>query len=493
MDDRAGRVLVAGIAAVDAYGIAAVDAFGRITDWNAGAARLTGYSAADATGSALSTLVSLRGEDLTSSYLMSLAEAGGEHGVWLRRRDETRFWGMVTVAPIREAGGTLTAFVVVFRDATALKAAHEEIERSRTMFEGILAIASDAVVSVDESQRIIFFNEGAERIFRYTQGEALGEPLDMLIPPRLRAGHVAKVREFGRSGVAARQMGERGAISGMRKDGEIFPAEASISQLDVGGTRVYTAVLRDVTDRRLAEEALAQQAEELARSNADLEQFAYVASHDLQEPLRMVASYTQLLARRYRGRLDDDADEFIGFAVDGVSRMQSLINDLLAYSRVGRKGAGLEPVNLEAVLEKVLATLKTTIEETGGRITHDRLPVVMGDPTQLFQLLLNLIQNGMKFSRPDRPPVIDVVAEDVGHSWQISIRDNGIGIADEFKERIFIIFQRLHSRGDYPGTGIGLAICKKIVERHHGRIWLESTMDEGTTFYFTIPKDDARE
>jgi PAS domain S-box-containing protein len=366
--------------------------------------------------------------------------------------------------------------------------AQEALRLSEAKFAGIISISSDAIVSVDESQRIVFFNRGAEQIFGYQADEALGEPLEMLIPEPLRAGHAGHVRTFGGSPVAARRMGERGQISGRRKNGEIFPADASISRLEVGGTRIYTAVLRDVSERARAEDALARQAEELARSNAELEQFAYVASHDLQEPLRMVSSYTQLLARRYRDRLDDDAREFIGYAVDGVNRMQALIADLLAFSRVGNRG-GFEPTELDRVLGRALANLQAAVEETGASVSADPLPTVVGDPVQLGQLLQNLVGNAVKF-RGESPPRVHVSAERVGGEWRLGVHDNGIGIEPEYAERIFVIFQRLHGRDEYPGTGIGLAICKKIVERHGGRIWVESRPGRGSTFYFTLPARD---
>jgi signal transduction histidine kinase len=239
-------------------------------------------------------------------------------------------------------------------------------------------------------------------------------------------------------------------------------------------------------ERKRAEEALREKTEELARSNRDLEQFAYVASHDLQEPLRMVTSYVQLLARRYKGKLDSNADEFIGFALDGATRMWSLINDLLTYSRVGMQGDPLEPTDCEKVLSLSLHNLKVAIEENGAVVTHDALPTAMANRPQLIQLFQNLIENAIKFHGAE-PPRVHISASRNGNGWIFSVRDNGIGIAPEYAERIFIIFQRLHGREEYPGTGIGLAICQKIVERHGGRIWVESEVGKGATFYFNLP------
>jgi light-regulated signal transduction histidine kinase (bacteriophytochrome) len=233
------------------------------------------------------------------------------------------------------------------------------------------------------------------------------------------------------------------------------------------------------------EERVADRTHELARSNAELEQFAYVASHDLQEPLRMVASYTQLLARRYRGKLDADADEFISYAVDGAMRMQVLINDLLAYSRVGREERRPEPTDPRLAVDAALVNLRAAITETDARVTTDELPTVHGEHKQLVQLFQNLIGNAIKY-RGGRRPEVHVSGTRIGAEWVFSVKDNGIGVEPQFAERIFVIFQRLHSQKEYAGTGIGLAICKKIVERHRGRIWIESVPGEGSTFWFTI-------
>ena len=275
-------------------------------------------------------------------------------------------------------------------------------------------------------------------------------------------------------------------ITFLRMVGEIFVnalerrrAEEELQhRLEVEG-RITVELKREVDERKRTEE-------ELARSNAELQSFAYVASHDLQEPLRMVASYLQLLERRYSGKLDDDADEFINYAVDGATRMQRLINDLLTYSRVSTRGKEFELINCETVLDHTLSNLKIAIEESEAIVTHDPLPTVMADDIQLGQLLQNLTANAIKF-RNEKAPHVHISAEQKKGEWIFSVQDNGIGIDPDYKERIFVIFQRLHGMKDYPGTGIGLAVCKRIVERHGGRIWVDSQPGDGCTFYFTIP------
>ncbi|MBI2954676.1 MAG: PAS domain-containing sensor histidine kinase [Chloroflexi bacterium] len=269
------------------------------------------------------------------------------------------------------------------------------------------------------------------------------------------------------------------------------------------GGRAALGNFMDIAERKRAEEELREahdtleqkvreRTADLARSNADLQQFAYVASHDLQEPLRAIAGYVQLLARRYQGKLDADADDFIIHAADGAARMQALIDDLLAYSRVNTQGQSLKPTDSSAVLERVLASFRLVVEKNGAVVTHDQLPTVMADASQLSQLLQNLIGNAIKFHGKE-PPRVHISAEQKGDEWVFAVRDNGIGIAPQYFERIFLLFQRLHGRARYPGTGIGLAICKKIVERHGGRIWVDSEAGKGATFYFTIPmRGDAK-
>jgi PAS domain S-box-containing protein len=254
-----------------------------------------------------------------------------------------------------------------------------------------------------------------------------------------------------------------------------------------GQPQRMTGVFWDITEQKLADARLQSLVTELERSNKELEMFAYVASHDLQEPLRMVSSYTQLLERRYSTSLDDDAREFINYAVDGAKRMQRLINDLLTFSRVSINGKPMTLTNVAEVLGGVRADLGTALDESGTLLTNDAMPEVMADPVQLSQLLRNLIGNAIKFHN-GRQSHVHVRAKDTPTSWEFSVRDNGIGIEPEYFEKIFVIFQRLHGKGVYPGTGIGLALCKRIVERHGGSIWVESELGSGSTFFFTIPK-----
>ncbi|WP_027366615.1 ATP-binding protein [Desulfocurvibacter africanus] len=244
----------------------------------------------------------------------------------------------------------------------------------------------------------------------------------------------------------------------------------------------------EIQERESAEQKLRVTMQELERSNAELESFAYVASHDLQEPLRMISSFLQLLEAEHVGGLDAEAREYIRFAVGGAVRMQDLIEDLLTYSRVGRKGKPFTSTDLGCALDTVIEDIGKLVVETGTRITRDALPTVYADPTQMMQLLSNLIRNAIKFRKPDEPPRVHVGAREESHEWIVWVADNGIGIEPQYFERIFVIFQRLHARDEYPGTGIGLAVCKRIVERHGGRIWVESESGKGSTFFFSIPK-----
>lgn len=278
-----------------------------------------------------------------------------------------------------------------------------------------------------------------------------------------------------------------------RRDGSSLTVSLTVSPMrDAAGAVTGASVIaRDVTARKLAEEMLHRLNEDLASSNRELEHFASVASHDLQEPLRMVSSYTQLLAKRYDGQLDEDAHEFIHYAVDGADRMQRLLQDLLSYSRVTSRGDPFAPVDTEVVLGEVMENLQLAIRESGAAVTHGSLPVVNGDRSQLMRVFQNLIANAIKFRKGDEPPSVHVSCERRDGRWRFAVQDNGIGIDPKHFERIFLIFQRLHTRQEYPGTGLGLALCQRIVVRHGGEMWVESDVGQGTTFFFTIPAENV--
>jgi light-regulated signal transduction histidine kinase (bacteriophytochrome) len=257
---------------------------------------------------------------------------------------------------------------------------------------------------------------------------------------------------------------------------------------DDGSILQYIGTCIDITDRKRAEEALLNLVDELRRSNQELERFAYITSHDLQEPLRQVSSFTQLLRDRHGAGLGGRAAEYMKYIVEGATRMSDLVQDLLTYSRVGSREARHQPVPCQAAMEMAMANLDLSIAEAKAQVTHDELPTVMAEPTQLAQLFQNLIGNAVKFRREGLAPAVHVGARRDGANWLLWVKDNGIGIDPQFHEKVFLVFQRLHGRAKYAGTGIGLAICKRIVEQHGGRIWVESKPGEGATFYFTLPE-----
>ncbi|MBP0618148.1 sensor histidine kinase [Jiella mangrovi] len=364
--------------------------------------------------------------------------------------------------------------------------------RDKTQRERLLSAAvetsQDAIFILDLKGRIQTWNQAAERLYGYSAAEMVGNDTDKIIPADRkdeRDDFLDKVRH-----------GEKIHLFEtvrVKKDGTPVDVSLNISPVrDIDGRLIGASkIARDISDRKRADAEAAAQTEGLKRSNAELEQFAYVAAHDLQEPLRMVASYTELLAQRYKGQLDERADKYIAYAVDGAKRMKLLINDLLSFSRIGTKAAPLVPVETRAIVDAVVLDLDQTLRETNATVKVGELPAVEGDRSQLSQLFQNLIGNAVKF-RSDAPPLVEIRAEQNDEDWLFSVADNGIGIDPQYGERIFQMFQRLHERERYAGSGIGLAVAKKIVERHGGRIWFDSQPGAGTTFYISFPKMTER-
>ncbi|MGC2530287.1 MAG: PAS domain S-box protein [Candidatus Acidiferrum sp.] len=426
--------------------------------------------------------------DGTRSAAEALAQQIGT-GIELvaRRRNGSKFPIEIMLSPLESAEGTLVTAAI--RDISVRRAAEKHLAQMEGRYRGLLEAAPDAMVVVNQSGAIVLLNVQAEKQFGYSRDELIGQKVKNIIPEgfaeRLVADALRSVED-----ALAQQIGTGIELTGRRKDGTEFPIEIMLSPLESAEGILVTAAVRDITTRKKAEADLLSKVEELNRSNEELGQFAYIASHDLQEPLRMVASYTQLLSRRYKGKLDSDADEFIAFAVDGASRMQRLIQDLLAYSRVGTKGRELLDISSEDALQQALLNLRGAIGEKGALVTHDPLPSVLADEMQLVQLFQNLVGNAIKYQRSGIPKVHISAARNGGKKWIFSVKDNGLGIDSQYFERIFGMFQRLHKREEFAGTGIGLAICKKIVERHGGSISVESSPGHGSTFRFALAESE---
>jgi PAS domain S-box-containing protein len=363
----------------------------------------------------------------------------------------------------------------------AFDAAAGRLRETEGLLQGVIEGTTDVVFVKDLEGRYLLMNPAG--------ASYLGRPLDQIVgrtDQELYSPDLAAIlRETDRAVIATGQIGVYETSDIVSGSGHIFLTTKGPFRDGSGRLVGVFGISRDITERKRLEDALAQRAEELERSNKELEQFAYVASHDLQEPLRIVAGYAELLSRRYAGTLDEDADEFIGYTVDGVRRMQSLINDLLHYSRVGTKGREPVPTAVDRVVDQALRNLGPKIEETAAEVTADPMPTVPADEGQLVQLFQNLIGNAVKFHGDERPRV-HVGAQRRNGEWEFSVADNGIGIDADHRDQIFEIFQRLHARDEFYGTGIGLAICRKIVDRHGGRIWVESAPGQGSTFRFTM-------
>jgi PAS domain S-box-containing protein len=394
-------------------------------------------------------------------------------------------WFELSVQPVPEG------VFIISMDITERRRAEE----ARARLASIVDSSDDAIIAKNLDGTILSWNPGAERLYGYSAQEVIGKSISIILP----SGHDDEVPAILERIARCESVPTYDTVR-RTKDGRNIDVALTVSPVKDKDGRIVGAstICRDISERKRLQEALrqsyqklearvAQRTEELARSNKDLEQFAYVASHDLQEPLRMVASFTQLLEKRYGDKLGQEAKEFIGYAVDGATRMQRLINDLLTFSRVASRGQKASAVDAQAALDEALGNLRPAISEAGAAVSHDALPTVRADYGQLVQLFQNLIGNALKF-HGEKPARVHVAARQDHGRVVFSVQDNGIGIEPEFFERIFVIFQRLHGREKYPGTGIGLAVCKKIVERQGGKLWVESQPGQGATFYFSIPE-----
>jgi PAS domain S-box-containing protein len=382
---------------------------------------------------------------------------------------------------LTQLAGDVSYCIRSLRAVAERQRAEEQLRLLSTAVEA----AANGIVITDRNAQILWVNPAFTRMTGYSRGEVVGQN-----PRILQSGQTS--RELYRAMWSSLLKGEpwHGELVNRNKDGSLHPEEITITPVPMEDAKIthFVAIKQDISERKRVQTALQLTAEEVKRSNRDLEQFAYIASHDLQEPLRAVGGYVKLLHRRFPEHLDAKAIEYINGAAEGAARMERLITDLLAYSRVGTRGGTFAPVDLEGILNEALRNLQAAFKSSQATITREPLPVLAVDATQIMQLFQNLLGNALKF-RSERPPEIQVGARHEPGRWVFSIRDNGIGIEPQYFDRIFQIFQRLHTRTHYPGTGIGLAICKKIVERHDGAIWVESAPGQGSTFLFSLPEN----
>ncbi|MYM35057.1 PAS domain S-box protein [Duganella sp. FT94W] len=386
-----------------------------------------------------------------------------------RRSDGTEFPLEIGLTPIDAAEGQLVLASVI--DISRIRQAEQR-------FRHIVESSPNAMLVIDQQRNITFINRKAEEVFGYDRKDLIGKPLEILLPERYRALHPAMVAGFHRS-PSTRPMGAERALFARRSDGVEIPVEIGLNPIEGLDGGATLACIIDISERKRVEN-------DLRRSNADLEQFAYVASHDLQEPLRMVANFTELLSQRYQGQLDAKADKYLHFANDGAKRMQRLVADLLQYSRVGSQGKPKVRTAMQKVVEGVLHLLEAPLQHCDARVDVGVLPSLTVDEGQMRQLFQNLIGNAIKF-RSETPLHLRIEAQPIDEtSWQFSVSDNGIGLDTAFADKVFQMFQRLHELGRYEGSGIGLAIAKRIVERHGGRIWVDSALGAGATFHFTL-------
>jgi PAS domain S-box-containing protein len=454
---------------------------GKITDVNWATELVTGYSRDEIIGTDFSDYFT-EPEKARSGYQEVFREGRVfDYLLEIKHKDGHVTPVLYNASVYEDESGDVVGVFAAARDITERKKAEKELEFASKYNRSLIEASVDPLVTIGPDGKITDVNNSTESATGFVRDELIGTDFSDYFtePEKARSGyqHVFQegfVKDY--------------PLDIQHKDGHITPVlyNASVYRDDSGDVIGVFAAARDITERKKAEKLLKLKIEELARSNAELEQFAYVSSHDLQEPLRMIGSYLQLLQRRYHGELDDKADKYINFAVDGASRMQNLINDLLEFSRVTTQAREFEPTDSELVLNQVLSNLEVSIKENEAVISHDQLPTVMADSTQLVQVFQNLISNAIKF-RSEKAPKIYISARKEDDQWIFSVDDNGIGIDLNHSERIFEVFKRLHKRREYPGTGIGLSICKKIIERHGGHIWVESEPGKGSVFYFTLP------
>jgi PAS domain S-box-containing protein len=471
---------------IEDYAILLLDRDGFIENWNKGAEKIKGYTAKEAIGQSFHIFYTPedRKNQMPDKLIEQAAREGKAHQEsWRIRKDGERFWGSITITAIHDNDGEVIGFTKVTRDLTEEKLTKERLRRSEDRFANMISEIQDyAILLMDTNGNIENWNKGAERIKGYKANEIIGKNFRLFYTPEdLAAGKpdslLEKARKYGRAQDESWRV---------RKDGTLFWGSVTITALhnDLDEVIGFSKVTRDMTDLKKAQTSLLN-VQKMEARNDELEQLTYITSHDLQEPLRNISSLIDMLAQDYATRLDETGRQTIRYISESAARMRKLIHGLLDYGRLGRN-ADAQKLDCNKIIQDVLADFHVLIRETGATFHIGNLPHITGYETEFRLLLQNLVGNALKFRQPDTPPEITIWAEQHHGNWKFAVKDNGIGIDWRYQDRIFLIFQRLHKRQDYDGSGIGLAHCKRIVELHNGQIWVDSQPGIGSTFYFTI-------
>ena len=501
-NEESYRLLVDG---VRDYALYMLDAEGRIATWNSGAERITGYTAEDAIGK--TTDIILLPEDVASGKARRAREIATRTGRyeeqgWRRRKDGTRYWAALVLTAIRDRSGKLLGFAKVSHDMTEQKRFEEALRESEGRTRSILESALDAIIVMDGNGVIHEWNPAAEQMFGYSREQAVGKPVvDLIIPPYLRERHLTGFARYAVDGYGP-MLNQRLETVAVRADGTEFPVELAITPTKPNGSTMFTGYISDITERKRAEEQVKQlnaeleqrvqkRTQQLALANKELEAFSYSVSHDLRAPLRHINGFVEILQSTAGDALDAESRGFLDTIADSARQMGKLIDDLLAFSRMGRTELRFAPVKLDDIVAESVRELRQECEGRDIRWNFHPLPEVRGDPAMLRQVFINLLANAVKYTRTRVPAEIEVSAAETADEYILSVRDNGVGFDNAYAHKLFGVFQRLHPAHEFEGTGIGLAIVRRVVARHGGRVWAEGKMDEGAAFHFSLPKNAA--
>jgi len=499
---RNGELFLNLLNGVKDYAFYMLDPQGRVTTWNKESERLEGHAANEVLGRPFDVL--FPPEDVARGKPRQLLEAAAQKGRheeegWCLRRDGTRVWMNMALTAVRNCQGTLQGFVKVARDMTDRKNSEEALRRSEARMRGILETALDAIVVMDSNGLVHEWNRAAEQMFGHARAEAMGRKLnDLILPVYLRETHELRLAQHmveGRGSLLNRRLD----TVGLRADGSEFPIELAMTETGSNGERMFTLFICDITERKRAEEEIGKlnagleervhkRTEQLELANKELEAFSYSVSHDLRAPLRHITGFVEIL-QSSATKLDEESYGFLNTIAESARQMGRLIDDLLAFSRVGRAEVRMASVKLDNIVAEAMRELRR--ESDGREVRWDvgPLPEVHGDPGMLRQVFINLLSNALKYTRTRPVASIEVKATESAEDYIISVRDNGVGFDNAYAHKLFGVFQRLHPSHEFEGTGIGLAIVRRVIARHRGRVRAEGVVDQGATFYFTLPKN----